>query len=1196
MQPIQFACPYCRHKIVAAAAAAGTSAPCPSCGAKLTVPGRGPDVGATIGGFRIEKLIGAGGMGEVYRARQLSLDRVVALKILPRDPHRSPGDIARFLREVQLLARLDHPNIVTAFEAGEDQGIVFLAMAYVGGEPLDEQLARRGRLPEKDALRISRKIARALSYAWSQHQLLHLDIKPANILLDEQGEPRLADLGLSRTLLEVSAAKDHALAGTPNYMAPEQISGDAPLDFRADIYALGATLFHLVTGELPYAADSVEETLRRKQSESLPDPRTFAPDLSAAAVGLIAGMLGYTPAERYSSWEELIADLDRVLHDKTPLFGPAASVAATVGGDAPAGHGHKVTISTAELRHLHDAHPTAGRRGPAWLGWVAGGIALALAAGAAAFLWPHLQRGVDAAAQSPKIPPKDVTPAEREGLQAVAEEAARAAERLRALEGRWSECRAYAREHPEDFAGRIERMAALADDTRGTPLEGIVRTELDAVREAQRTRVTAAANALFDQVRPLIEQKNYAEAIRLVEAYAGPFAAETRTRRAEFVGGLRASATAAAQAAQQAAAAAAAVRAKLETDLVPLLLRGDYKAALAACDAAPALKPSKEDAQRIERWRAVIERAGALREIIMKSLAAEAGRTVHLWTTQGEEVLVIQSVDGETVRAQRTLAGVGSVARTIPYGDLALREKFQRLGGEPAPQREILRGLLLAEAALPDHARQQFEASGDDLGAALAAGLDTQLKKDLESNARKAFEQLLRQTGVAAAATPAETARAIGMTRYAAADARALKQAVAAFRQAYGDSALAADQEPVLAAAEQAGPDPRVADPAIMEQALKELCRVNPGLQPFPAAWTSTVEGVTLNLSGQRALTQLAPIARLPVSRLNLAGSGVQDFSALRSMTALTALDLSGTDIRSFSFLRGLPLRELRLADAHVTSLNELRGLILETLDISSNAVSSLTPLSGMPLRKLVIRNTTVESLKPLERMPLAELDASLCRQVADLRPLRALPLRKLSLDHSATTDLSPLKDLPLESLNLSWIDKLTDISSLAGLPLKKLSLDGTLVSDLTPLRGSLLSSLSLASCSEVRSAAVLRDLPLTTLNLSRTGVADIAPLAGLPLTWLSLEDLPNLRVVAAPLLRCEKLETLLLPGTNCDFRQLKSHPGLKRIGFHGSDMKTPGEFWAAHAPDKPEKPDVTPPAPSGPPPAKPPAPEPLKP
>ena len=298
---ICFACPTCKSRLEIEGQFAGSQIVCPKCNTALTVPKCNIGPGVSLGGFRIEKTLGRGGMGEVYLACQKSMDRKIALKVLPRALTAQQDAVDRFRSEVRVLAQLKHPNIVTAYEAGEDDGVHFLAMEYVEGETLEQVLKRGKPLPEKQALGLTLKLSEALGQVWADHSMVHRDIKPANILLDRHGEPKLADMGLSR----IASSRPGMtvvgeVMGTPNYMSPEQADGLAGVDFRADIYSLGATLYNMLTARVPFVGATFTETLRKQASEKLQNPCVANPKVSSACVALLDIMLARRANRRAS--------------------------------------------------------------------------------------------------------------------------------------------------------------------------------------------------------------------------------------------------------------------------------------------------------------------------------------------------------------------------------------------------------------------------------------------------------------------------------------------------------------------------------------------------------------------------------------------------------------------------------------------------------------------------------------------------------------------------------------------------------------------------------------------------------------------------------------------------------------------------------------------------------------------------------
>jgi len=270
-----------------------------------------PFIGRTIGGCRIVERIGRGAMAVVYKAEQLSLNRIVALKLLDE---RATGDseaIPRFYREARSAARLIHANVVQIYDVGVDQGIPYIAMEYVDGETLYDRLAREGRIPAAEALEIVRQAALALVRA-EEFGIVHRDIKPANIMVSRRGEAKLADFGLAKSAGDRTVTQTGGGAlGTPYYMSPEQAEG-ARLDARSDIYSLGATFYHLVTGRPPYQGPSTAAIIVAHASEPLVPACEVEKSVPRAVSDLIDRMMAKRPQDRYPSARALLAAIASV--------------------------------------------------------------------------------------------------------------------------------------------------------------------------------------------------------------------------------------------------------------------------------------------------------------------------------------------------------------------------------------------------------------------------------------------------------------------------------------------------------------------------------------------------------------------------------------------------------------------------------------------------------------------------------------------------------------------------------------------------------------------------------------------------------------------------------------------------------------------------------------------------------------------
>lgn len=283
-------------------------------------------IGRRFGQYELKELIGQGGMGMVYRARHVKLNRSVAFKVLPHTSHAQDQMVQRFEREMQAVGRLQHPNIVQAFDADEVAGIHFLAMEFVDGLDLSELLRRHGTLPVAEACEVVRQAAVALQHAF-ENGLVHRDVKPGNLMLDRSGTVKVLDLGLAllqNTPLTESAelTSTGQLMGTVDYMAPEQAENTHEVDIRADIYSLGATLYALLTGAAPFAGTEYLSNFRKLAALANDTPRPIRdrrPELPTELATIVDRMLARDPTSRFSTPAEIAAVLKPFAADADPI-------------------------------------------------------------------------------------------------------------------------------------------------------------------------------------------------------------------------------------------------------------------------------------------------------------------------------------------------------------------------------------------------------------------------------------------------------------------------------------------------------------------------------------------------------------------------------------------------------------------------------------------------------------------------------------------------------------------------------------------------------------------------------------------------------------------------------------------------------------------------------------------------------------
>jgi len=272
-----------------------------------------------LGDFKLLKKLGQGGMGTVYLARQVSLDREVALKTLSQEFAKKEDFVKRFIREARSMAKLQHPNVVQVYAADSMQGVHYAAIEFIDGQSMQDWMDDRKRLSVGDALYVTLVCADALKHAHDQN-MIHRDIKPDNILVTKKGVVKVADFGLAKALDEdVSMTQSGTGLGTPIYMAPEQARNAKHVDKRSDIYALGSTLYYFLTGKLPFAGDNTLELIMAKEKGTFTSARKLNPEVTERLDLMIDKMMAKTPEHRYSDCGEIIHDLQSLGLDSPSL-------------------------------------------------------------------------------------------------------------------------------------------------------------------------------------------------------------------------------------------------------------------------------------------------------------------------------------------------------------------------------------------------------------------------------------------------------------------------------------------------------------------------------------------------------------------------------------------------------------------------------------------------------------------------------------------------------------------------------------------------------------------------------------------------------------------------------------------------------------------------------------------------------------
>jgi eukaryotic-like serine/threonine-protein kinase len=291
-------------------------------------------IGAVLSGrYRLESKLGSGGMSTVYLARDETLERWIAVKVMHAEISDQPDQIERFRREARTVAQVSHPNVVAVIDAGEDGGHPYIVFEYVEGETLKQRIDRLGRLPVDEAAAYAIEIGRGLAAAHAC-MLVHRDVKPQNVLIDVEGRAKVTDFGIARSLESDGLTKTGRVLGTTDYVSPEQAMG-REVDARSDIYSLGVLLYEMLTGNVPFEAETLVGVAMKHVNEPMPNVQKRRPEVSSALAAVIERATEKEPKRRYRDMAEMLGDLETALEVEVARAGGSHGEATTVIGSVP---------------------------------------------------------------------------------------------------------------------------------------------------------------------------------------------------------------------------------------------------------------------------------------------------------------------------------------------------------------------------------------------------------------------------------------------------------------------------------------------------------------------------------------------------------------------------------------------------------------------------------------------------------------------------------------------------------------------------------------------------------------------------------------------------------------------------------------------------------------------------------------------
>ena len=1102
-------------------------------------------------GFKILEILPRGGMSTVYKARQLSLDRIVAIKALPPTMGVDPVDAEKFMAEAKITAGMKHPNIVQVYDFGKsDSGVYYFVMEYISGYSVAAWIRRKRYLSEENSLLCALSIASAMNYAWEKAGIVHCDIKPDNVIIDGDGTVKVADLGLATSVKSISGqtrAKDTHVFGTPNYISPEQSRGDDKLDCRADIYSLGAMLYHCMTGVMPFEEIPSIEVMDRQITDQIPDPQDVNPSVSVWSACLIEKMMAKNSNNRQKDWKEAIRDISNARSEMMPQGILPPEIASTVKRSAmrenrvrelrqPLAIKENKTILSQYTDKLAAIKKKFSSGSLQEIIVIAAGVVLLFAIGWGIFSLLEKNK-IKTALQQVEI---------KSGIQSLESDLQKSSPILpNTQDGRernalkkYNQVMAWFKANPAKFNEAALRFSELAEEIRGTKCSDMARWE---IRKLEK--VLAEIKTITSKLdKSAAAQNNFLKAAAVYEKYHGPYEKETAGARKKKALFYHAKQTTRLKKERQLNRKISEKQlAHAVDEIAMIIVEDDINVALWRLDDLASDLPLISSRPEFKKLAVMLNKSAGASQIILDSFWMQKDQEVNILFLNGPQKLFIRDVRDDMVIVEdvwKKEQGTIILRRVFALKDLALAEKIGRIGNNKGPEYALMRVTLALQNGEYQKASAAAVKTGPLLSKSLGEAIALRSKNVSAWRATQGLAYLFRRAGIYYTGNIPDPVTCLDLVRSGRQSLRQgimLNRAVAQFRSRFGSTEIGKAYDEVLAAITntemhaqykkkptsslQVKPDtssklPRQVTGPIISKLIEE----NSGLREDQIVFQTDDSGriimaeiISTHLRDIKALENLVDIQQLTCAGMRHNAwldtpviASLSDLMPLEKMS-LRELTVNHTRVKDISILSQMPLSVLNLAHTRVKDLEPLKGMPLKYLDVSFTPVRDIRPLAGLSLERLNINGTAVSDLKPLADMPLTMLSAVFTR-VKDLSPLRNMPLQSLVLRNTDVTDLSPLRGMPLEYLNLADTS-VRNISMLQGMRLRDLDLSHTKLKTLEGLEQMPLERLKINGTA-VRDISLVRNMPLRFLDLRNTGITDLSPINNSLIEELWLDDL----------------------------------------------------------------------------------------